>query len=86
NSIPGVLDGAFVIPAEDGREVQRLAVVVVAPGFNREGVMQALRGLLDPAFLPRHLMLVDQLPRNETGKLPREQLLELLRSNGWEGQ
>lgn len=48
NSIPGVLDGAFVIPAEDGREVQRLAVVVVAPGFNREGVMQALRGLLDP--------------------------------------
>ena len=86
NSIPGVLDGAFAIPAEDGREVQRLAVVVVAPGFNREGVIQALRGLIDPAFLPRHLMLVDRLPRNETGKLPRERLLELLRSNGWEGQ
>jgi acyl-coenzyme A synthetase/AMP-(fatty) acid ligase len=29
-------------------------------------------------FLPRRLRLVDALPRNETGKLPRAALLRLL--------
>jgi acyl-coenzyme A synthetase/AMP-(fatty) acid ligase len=29
-------------------------------------------------FLPRPLVLVPKLPRNEVGKLPRERLLEAL--------
>jgi acyl-coenzyme A synthetase/AMP-(fatty) acid ligase len=33
---------------------------------------------VDPVFLPRPLRLVDALPRNETGKLPRAALLRLL--------
>jgi acyl-coenzyme A synthetase/AMP-(fatty) acid ligase len=33
---------------------------------------------MDPVFLPRPLRLVAALPRNETGKLPRAQLVELL--------
>ena len=32
---------------------------------------------IDAAFLPRPLHLVDSLPRNPTGKIPREALLEL---------
>ena len=36
--------------------------------------MNALRQRIDAAFLPRPLCLVDALPRNATGKLPRQAL------------
>jgi acyl-coenzyme A synthetase/AMP-(fatty) acid ligase len=36
--------------------------------------LAALREHVDPVFLPRPLRLVDALPRNETGKLPRAAL------------
>ena len=38
--------------------------------------MNALRQRIDSAFLPRPLHFVDALPRNETGKLPRQALDE----------
>jgi len=37
---------------------------------------------VDSAFLPRPLVIVDKLPRNELGKLPRENLLRALRTEG----
>jgi acyl-coenzyme A synthetase/AMP-(fatty) acid ligase len=40
--------------------------------------MAALRKRIDPAFLPRPLVLVDALPRNEMGKLPRAEALRLM--------
>lgn len=33
---------------------------------------------MDPVFLPRRLRKVDALPRNETGKLPRDAVMALL--------
>ncbi len=33
---------------------------------------------LDPAFLPRPLCFVESLPRNETGKLPRVAVEDLV--------
>jgi acyl-coenzyme A synthetase/AMP-(fatty) acid ligase len=39
-----------------------------------------LRCAIDPVFLPRVVRIVDALPRNATGKLPREALLAALRS------
>jgi acyl-coenzyme A synthetase/AMP-(fatty) acid ligase len=74
NSIDGVLDGVFVVPQEEGAVVTRLAAYVVAPGLTAEAVMEGLRQRIDPAFLPRPLCLVEFLPRNATGKLPREPL------------
>jgi acyl-coenzyme A synthetase/AMP-(fatty) acid ligase len=95
-SIPGVLDGVFVAPESDDGEVSRLAAIVAAPGLDRETLLRALRGLIDSAFLPRPLVLVDALPRNAAGKLPRHRLVELvhaaatcspsLRASGTEGQ
>ena len=38
----------------------------------------ALRERLDPVFLPRPLICLDALPRNATGKLPRETCAALL--------
>jgi acyl-coenzyme A synthetase/AMP-(fatty) acid ligase len=76
--LAGVADGAFVLePGADGRE-PRLAAFVVAPGRTREDIIAALRERVDEVFLPRRLWLVPALPRNAAGKLPQEQLLNLL--------
>lgn len=77
-AIPGVVDAALVQLEPDACGVRRLAAAVVAPGLDEAGVREALRRSIDPVFLPRPLRLVDALPRNETGKLPRAALLELL--------
>jgi acyl-coenzyme A synthetase/AMP-(fatty) acid ligase len=49
----------------------------VAPGRTAGEILAALQQHIDPAFLPRPLHLVDALPRNATGKVPREALLAL---------
>jgi len=72
NSIEGVRDGTFVVPEQEGETVTRLTAYVVAPGLSGEDLMNALRRRVDAAFLPRPLHFVDALPRNETGKLPRQ--------------
>ena len=78
NSITGVSDGVFVMPEQEDEAVTRLTAFVVAPGLTSEAVMNALRQRIDAAFLPRPLCLVESLPRNDTGKLPREALCQLL--------
>jgi acyl-coenzyme A synthetase/AMP-(fatty) acid ligase len=71
NSIEGVRDGVFVMPEEDDGTVTRLMAFVVAPDLTNETLTAALRRRIDAAFLPRPLCFVESLPRNETGKLPR---------------
>jgi acyl-coenzyme A synthetase/AMP-(fatty) acid ligase len=77
NSIEGVGDGIFVAPEQEGEGVARLTAYVVAPGHTGESLVSALRQRIDAAFLPRPLHFVDALPRNATGKLPRQALDEL---------
>ncbi len=60
--------------------VRRIAALVVAPGRDERELLEALRAGLDPVFLPRPLRRVAALPRNETGKLPRQALEALLRA------
>jgi acyl-coenzyme A synthetase/AMP-(fatty) acid ligase len=70
NDIDGVMDGVFVAPAD--LEVQtnaRLQVFAVAPQGDADAILRELRRRIDPLFLPRRVVLVDRLPRNETGKL-----------------
>jgi acyl-coenzyme A synthetase/AMP-(fatty) acid ligase len=50
---------------------------VVAPTLDAAAILSALRERVDPAFLPRPLLLVEALPRNETGKLPQQALQAL---------
>jgi acyl-coenzyme A synthetase/AMP-(fatty) acid ligase len=77
--LPGVRDGVFFMPRREGADaVARLAAVVVAPGLDRPTLMAELRRRIDPAFLPRPLLLVERLPRNTTGKVPRHALESLL--------
>jgi acyl-coenzyme A synthetase/AMP-(fatty) acid ligase len=79
-AIDGVRDGAFHLPdgGRDDSHITRLAAFVVAPGLDAASLRAALRERIDPAFMPRPLILLDALPRNATGKLPyanREALL-----------
>jgi len=80
NAIPGVQDGVFFVREEESAAggVARVAALVVAPGMSVAAVTGELRRRIDPVFLPRPLLFVDQLPRNDTGKLPRETLHSLL--------
>lgn len=76
--VDGVRDGVFFLPDDDTQEaVTRLMAFAVAPEKTAAEILQALRAHLDPVFLPRPLILVPRLPRNETGKLTREALLRL---------
>jgi acyl-coenzyme A synthetase/AMP-(fatty) acid ligase len=77
NGIDGVEDGVFFLPPAEGGDITRLMAFVVAPRTSPEEVMHALRERIDAAFLPRPLYFVDALPRNATGKLPREALMQL---------
>lgn len=78
-AIPGVKDGVvFQLDGGDALGVNRLAALAVAPGLDEAVILDALRFAVDPVFLPRPLKLVDALPRNETGKLPRAAMLALL--------
>jgi acyl-coenzyme A synthetase/AMP-(fatty) acid ligase len=77
--LPGVTDGVFLMGDPDARPVARLAAVVVAPALRPEDILRALRERIDAAFLPRPLVMVEALPRNALGKLPREALLALVR-------
>lgn len=79
--IQGVEDGIFLAPEPDappGQPVGRMEVVVVAPTRTAPDILTELRARVPPAFLPRRVMRVDGLPRNETGKLTRAALQALV--------
>lgn len=77
-AIPGVEDGVMLqLDASEARGVARVAALVVAPTLGEAQILEALRSGIDPVFLPRPLKLVASLPRSETGKLPRAELLKL---------
>jgi len=66
-TIPGVEDGVIFKPENDG---ERLAALVVAPALSVTEIQRELRARMEPVFVPRPLLLVADLPRQETGKLP----------------
>lgn len=80
SAIPGVADAAVLQAPPGGvvAGVQRIVAFVVAPDVDDAAIHAALREHLDPVFLPRRLIRLEALPRNETGKLRRDALLALL--------
>jgi acyl-coenzyme A synthetase/AMP-(fatty) acid ligase len=76
NSIPGVDDGAFWLPPEPLDGVVRTVAFVVTRLAPAE-VQAALRQRIEPAFVPRRIVVVDALPREATGKLTEQSLRRL---------
>lgn len=77
-AIEGVEDGVVFQLDADARGVRRIAALVVAPTLDEVAVLDALRAQVDAVFLPRPLRMLDALPRNAAGKLPRSVLLQAI--------
>lgn len=77
-AVPGVVDGVVVQLDAEANGVRRIAALAVAPASSPDAILAVLRTQMDAVFLPRRLRCVASLPRNETGKLPRDQVLALL--------
>lgn len=69
NRVPGVVDGAFWLPDEVADGVVRPVAFAVAPGLTAREVIAGLRERLEPAFVPRRVVLLPELPREATGKI-----------------
>ncbi len=76
-SAPGVTDGVVFMPEPDpaSQKITRPVALVVAPGSTKAALVAHFAQHLDPVFIPRPLLLVESLPREENGKLPRGKLL-----------
>ncbi len=78
-AIEGGQDGVFLPPgAEEPEAGARMTAVVVAPSQAADKIISALRGQIDPVFLPRRVVHVERMPRNAMGKLPLGELRALV--------
>ncbi len=75
--IPGVVDGVIFEPADSQRRGDRLAALVVAPDLDVSDILSALKNKVETVFLPRPMIKVPVLPRQETGKLATKAVREM---------
>jgi acyl-coenzyme A synthetase/AMP-(fatty) acid ligase len=82
-AVTGVQDAVAFQPDRAAAGVaNRVAAVVVSPGVTAKEIASQLSAGLDAVFLPRPLVIVDQIPRDAVGKVARAKVLELARSQG----
>jgi acyl-coenzyme A synthetase/AMP-(fatty) acid ligase len=79
NSIAGVKDGIFHLP-EPEHIAARLMAFVVTDGLTADDIKKSLRSMLNPIFVPRTVVILDKLPRNELGKIDNIAMLKLANS------
>jgi len=81
---PGVADAVMLVErhAEDD-ELTALVVADAAAGLDGRALRSSVRAHMnahfDPVFLPRRIVLVERLPRSETGKISDAETRELVR-------
>lgn len=73
--IEGVDDAVAFLP-DPRDDVERPAAVVVGTATPRY-IAQQLAGKIDAAFIPRPIVHVSEIPRNKTGKVVRETLVQV---------
>lgn len=78
--IPGVIDGVFFIPTAKISSHQRLALAYTSANMAPPALKKELRRYIDPVFLPRPMLRVDEIPRNPTGKVLQRSLDNLIDS------
>jgi acyl-coenzyme A synthetase/AMP-(fatty) acid ligase len=79
-AVAGVGDVAVLaLPAPDGRG--EMLAVVVAGAIAADVIRSELARFFDAVVVPRKIVCVDRLPREDTGKLMRSRLLALLQQS-----
>lgn len=78
-ALEGIQDVVLFMPDEHPDESARLAAFVVAPNLSITEIIAFFSLQTDKAFIPRPFIKVEKLPYNEIGKLPRKDLLTLLK-------
>lgn len=80
-AVPGVRDAVVFQPEQASvGTIRRVAALVVAPGLTAREILERLAPSVDSAFVPRPLLIVASLPRNELGKLPIAALMSALKN------
>lgn len=77
SAIDGVDDAAVTSVDDESGRGQAVLAAVVGAGVDAERIRDVLLERFEPSTLPRRLVFVDALPREENGKLPRGRLLSL---------
>jgi acyl-CoA synthetase (AMP-forming)/AMP-acid ligase II len=80
-AVPGVGDAAVLGVPDAARGESLIACLVTQGELSRETVMSHLRHELAGYKLPRRLVFLDSIPRNERGKLDRGALLRAAQSS-----
>ncbi len=79
-SFPDLVDGIVFFPPQD-RPVPRLvAIVILKNETSKKQITDHFRKYLDPVFIPRPIIEVEKLPREDNGKLPKKILLKFYQS------
>jgi acyl-coenzyme A synthetase/AMP-(fatty) acid ligase len=78
-NMEGVEDCIFLIPDKKAHQRVHLIAFVVAPKLEVKEVREYLLNFIDPVFLPKPIRFFEELPYNEFGKLPKANLLALLK-------
>jgi acyl-coenzyme A synthetase/AMP-(fatty) acid ligase len=76
-AIDGIEDGVVYFSASGERDGALRPAAFVVTSLPEQEVLKAMAKSMDPVFLPRPLIKVEKIPRNETGKIIREQLLAM---------
>ncbi|MEO8485927.1 MAG: AMP-binding protein [Betaproteobacteria bacterium] len=77
--VDGVVDGVFFPGA---LQPGRLCALVVAPTLDEAELRRRLAERIDAAFMPRPMILVDALPRDDRGKLALTELHRMISEPG----
>ncbi|MFI7213313.1 long-chain-fatty-acid--CoA ligase [Micromonospora maritima] len=81
--IPGVREAAAVgLPTADGEEVVAAVVLDAAVGGTPEAIRTACRAHLAGYKVPRRVVLVEDLPRSQIGKILRREVRDQLLADG----
>ncbi len=81
-SLPGVRDAVALLQGVPGPRGQELALAVVAPGWSAERMRRELAAWFDPVTVPRRILFLDALPREASGKLPRDRIAAFFQADG----
>ncbi|MBN4050571.1 acyl-CoA synthetase [Gammaproteobacteria bacterium AH-315-M22] len=76
-AFPGLIDGTVFFPPQDRTVPRLVALVVLKAGISKQDLSDYFWSRLDSAFVPRPILLVPSLLREENGKLPRQRLIDL---------